>query len=181
MYRGFSELQNIARRVDMDLCSYRILRQDCNINVFRHWLAPLLYHTYLCQQIMWISSQRLLNMTKVSLRSYQYEDLPNPPSGSFKITEISAENDSDPVSCSLHITDWQNPQEYDALSYAWGDVNAKATVICQGRKLEITQNLYKRLAQLRYQNCSRFLFADAIWWGTQQTSNRRSFFLSISW
>lgn len=102
-------------------------------------------------------------MTEVSLGSYEYEDLPSPPPGSFRVAEILAGNDSDPVSCSLHITDWQDPQEYEALSYAWGDVNAKATVICQGRKLEVTQSLYKGLAQLRYQDRSRFLFADAIW------------------
>jgi hypothetical protein len=102
-------------------------------------------------------------MSEYSLKSYQYKDLPKPPPGSFRVAEILPGGEDDPVSCLLHTIDWSNSLEYEAVSYAWGDPNATAVVICQGKRVEVTQSLYGALAQLRYQDRSRLLYADALW------------------
>ena len=98
-----------------------------------------------------------------NMSKYQYEDLPNPPPDSFRGAELLPEEEGDTVSCLLHDTDRSNPPEYEALSYAWGDPNDRATVICQGERLEVSQSLYGGLAQLRYQDRSIIVHADALW------------------
>jgi hypothetical protein len=92
---------------------------------------------------------------------YQYEDLPNPTS--FRVVELLPGKEGDPVSCLLHVIDWSNRLEYEAVSYAWGDPNARAPIICDGKIIEVTQNLHRGLNHLRFQDRSRFLWADAIW------------------
>ena len=78
-------------------------------------------------------------MSDYLLESYQYEDLPQPPPGTFRIVELLPGKSGDIVSCLLHVADWTNPPDYEALSYAWGDPNAKATILCHGKKIAVTQ------------------------------------------
>lgn len=94
------------------------------------------------------------------LEPYQYEDLPTQTS--FRVIELLPGQESNPVSCLLHIVDWSNPLEYEAISYAWGDPSAIAPVTCHGKRLEVTRNLHRGLTHLRLQDRSRFLWADAI-------------------
>ena len=92
---------------------------------------------------------------------YQYGDLPSPTS--FRVAELLPGKEDDPISCLLHVVDWSNWLEYEAISYAWGDPNARASIICDGKIIEVTQNLHRGLTHLRFQDRSRFLWADAIW------------------
>ena len=94
---------------------------------------------------------------------YKYEDLPDPPPPCFRVAELLPGEGGDPVSCLLHIADLSKSPEYEALSYAWGDLNARATIICQGKRVEVSQSLYTGLTHLRYPDRSRYLFADALW------------------
>ena len=95
------------------------------------------------------------------LEPYQYEDLPTQTS--FRVFELLPGQEGDPVTCLLHILNWSDPREYEAISYAWGDPSATAPVACHGKRLEVTQNLHRGLTHLRLQDRSRFLWADAIW------------------
>lgn len=103
-------------------------------------------------------------MSKYPLESYQYDELPNPPPDSFRIAEVLPGKEDDTISCLLHLTNWSSPLEYEAVSYAWGDRNAKATVICHGKRMEVTKSLHGALSMFRYQDRSRLLYADALWW-----------------
>lgn len=102
-------------------------------------------------------------MSDCPLESYQYEDLPQPPQGTFRIVELLPGDKGDMVSCLLHVADWSKPPEYEALTYAWRDHNAKAPILCHGIQIEVTQSLHGGLTHLRYQDRSRLLFADAPW------------------
>lgn len=95
------------------------------------------------------------------LELYRYEDLPSQTS--FRVLELLPGEEGSPVSCLVHPVDWSNTVEYEAISYAWGNPNAKAPIICHGKRLEITQNLHGGLVRFRLQDRSRFLWADAIW------------------
>ncbi|KAL8831714.1 MAG: hypothetical protein Q9170_005176 [Blastenia crenularia] len=101
-------------------------------------------------------------MSEYLLEPYRYDDLPDPPPGSFRVAEVLPGRNEDPVSYLLRSTDLSNPLEYEALSYAWVDLNDRATVICEGKRVEVTRSLYGALAQLRYQDRSRLLYADAL-------------------
>jgi hypothetical protein len=102
-------------------------------------------------------------MSEDLLEPYEYENLPNPPPASFRVAELLPGKDGDAVTCLLRQIDWSNLPEYEALSYTWGDINARATVICKGKRVEVTQSLYGALAHLRYQDRSRLVYADALW------------------
>ena len=99
-------------------------------------------------------------MSEHPLETYQYEDLPTQTS--FRVVELLTGEDDNPVSCLLHVVDW-SPMEYEAISYAWGDPNARAPITCDGKRLEVTQNLCGGLNQVQFQYRSRFLWADALW------------------
>ena len=94
--------------------------------------------------------------------SYQYEDLPTLTS--FRVAELLPGEENSPISCLLHKVNWFKPLEYEAISYAWGDPNVTAPIICNGKTLIVTQNLHKGLNHLRLTDRSRFLWADAIWY-----------------
>ena len=66
-----------------------------------------------------------------------------------------------PAACTLshgtiHLT-------MKGLSYAWGDPHAKQRVICDGKKLNIGQNLHSALLHLRYPDKPRLLWVDCLW------------------
>ena len=77
--------------------------------------------------------------------------------------------------CALHVDD---PPEYEALSYAWGDATKSCTVFVESQeiadpfpgsptvsgrsRLAITYNLDETLRYLRYQDKHRVLWIDAV-------------------
>lgn len=93
---------------------------------------------------------------------YTYEKLPS--SSSFRILELLPGAEDESICYKLHFSDWMFPDElpYEAISYAWGDPKITADTICDGKVLAVTSNLKDGLAQLRYQDCSRYLWADSI-------------------
>jgi hypothetical protein len=95
------------------------------------------------------------------LHTYRYTDLPTDTS--IRVLELLPGNESDPISCLLHIIDGQDAREYEAVSYAWGDPNVKVPINCDGKRLEITLNLHAALIHIRFEDRARFLWADAIW------------------
>ena len=109
------------------------------------------------------SDHHIMEISKSIGSLHPYDELPQPPPDSFRVAEILPGRGDQPVSCLLHTTNWNNPPPYEAVSYAWGDANAKAQVLCNGKIIEVTQSLYRALLQLRYQDRSRFLYADALW------------------
>ncbi|PHH84878.1 hypothetical protein CDD83_1229 [Cordyceps sp. RAO-2017] len=91
---------------------------------------------------------------------YDYETLPTPTA--FRILELQPAHEGSPISCVLHTIDWPVVPQYEAISYAWGDPEVQASIICHGKRLEITKSLESGLTHLRLQDRSRYLWADAI-------------------
>jgi Heterokaryon incompatibility protein (HET) len=101
-------------------------------------------------------------MGTLSQDPYRYESLPAPTS--FRVLELLPGKTDESISCLLHQVDWSNLRDYEAISYAWGDPNAKAPINLHGKIVEVTENLHAGLLHLRYEDRSRFLWADALWW-----------------
>ena len=95
------------------------------------------------------------------LEPHQHENLPTKTS--LRVAEILPGQGDDPISCILHVVDVSNPQQYEAVSYAWGDASLRAPVCCDGKRLEVTRNLHIALTHLRLQDRPRILWADALW------------------
>jgi Heterokaryon incompatibility protein (HET) len=96
-----------------------------------------------------------------SLEHYQYEDIHT--QGSFRVLELLPGKDNEPISFLLLKVDWTDPPEYEAVSYTWGDPNAKVTIICHGKKLEVGRNIHNGLTHLRFPDRSRILWIDCLW------------------
>jgi hypothetical protein len=92
---------------------------------------------------------------------YIYNALPT--AKSFRVAEVFPGRDGDGIYCKLHIVDWVTTPNYEAISYAWGDPNIKAPVICDGSIIQVTQSLHTALEHLRHEDRSRFVWADALW------------------
>ncbi|KAL8718324.1 MAG: hypothetical protein Q9225_004521 [Loekoesia sp. 1 TL-2023] len=61
---------------------------------------------------------------------------------------------------------------YEALSYAWGSSKLESSVICDGKRLRITQNLHSALLRLRQADRTRYLWVDAICIDQSNTQER---------
>lgn len=92
---------------------------------------------------------------------YKYEELLTETS--FRVCELLPGKSGDPISCLLHVGEWDKPREYEAISYAWGDSTVRAPVNVHGKVVEVTKNLHRGLRHLRLQDESRFLWADVLW------------------
>jgi hypothetical protein len=92
---------------------------------------------------------------------YEYMNLPT--ENSFRVLELLPGREHDPISCHLLPADWSNVPSYEAVSYAWGNPELTAPVLCHGKRVNVTQNLHNALTQLRHQDQSRLLWADALW------------------
>lgn len=92
---------------------------------------------------------------------YQFVDLRTETS--FRVLELLPGGDNAPISCLLHLADWIQPPEYEAVSYAWGDQNLKAPIKCQGKRLEVGRNIHSGLTALRLTDRSRILWVDGLW------------------
>ena len=102
-----------------------------------------------------------VKMVEHSSETYHYEDLPTETS--IRVIELLPGKAGDIVSCLLHVVDWLNPRQYDALSYTWGNPHEKVPIICHGKKLEVPVNLHTALTRFRYEDRSRYLWTDALW------------------
>lgn len=91
---------------------------------------------------------------------YRYQRLPSRTS--FRILELLPGEKNAPISYRLHIADWADSTQYEAVSYTWGDINQKTKTTCDGLDLMITHNLKDALVSMRRQDQSRFLWADAV-------------------
>lgn len=91
---------------------------------------------------------------------YQYAMLPS--DSSFRVLELFRGKKNNPISYRMHIVDWSSPPHYEAISYAWGDVKDTTYSLCDGLILPLTESLKGGLAAMRYEDKSRWLWADAI-------------------
>jgi hypothetical protein len=103
-----------------------------------------------------------------------YLPWPNAPSHGFKYTPLTGARevrllilqpgqDNEMVTCHLRSTVIDNSDiDFEAISYCWGDLRKKRSIICEGRRLRVTTNLFDALRHLRGKDHTRMLWADAV-------------------
>ncbi|KAF3920877.1 hypothetical protein ABW21_db0205878 [Orbilia brochopaga] len=87
---------------------------------------------------------------------------PLPSDNAFRVAEILPGQKDSPIICRLHVTDFCNPPNYEAISYAWGDITPTDLIVVNGKQLVIIRSLYTAINHMRYRDRSRFLWADFI-------------------
>jgi hypothetical protein len=76
------------------------------------------------------------------------------------------------IEISLSVQALSSTQPYEALSYVWGDPSQSRAVKCGGDTLNITDNLYLCLLELRKEGYRHFLWIDAICINQSDTEER---------
>ncbi|KAH8159575.1 hypothetical protein CIB48_g8671 [Xylaria polymorpha] len=101
--------------------------------------------------------------------SYAYEELTCSNAKTIRLIELLPKGkniDARSIpQVKFHQTALENPQrlKYEALSYCWGSKTPLHPVLCDGSSVVwVTQNLFDALQELRLEDKSRMLWADAI-------------------
>ncbi len=96
------------------------------------------------------------------LRSQQYQKLLDRYDIRFLVLHPGKFNDD--ITVHLEQSNLQDRHDdYEALSYAWGNQNATRSIYTHdGIEIPVTENLHDALQQLRYSNVSRSLWVDSI-------------------
>jgi Heterokaryon incompatibility protein (HET) len=90
---------------------------------------------------------------------YQYSELPG--KDWIRLITILSERDGKiEIRLSVHALSSSPP--YETLSYLWGTSGESKTINCEGGNLDVTDNLYLCLLELREEVSRRFLWIDAI-------------------
>jgi len=94
---------------------------------------------------------------------FDYDAHPVRGSMQTRILRLQAGKDMEIVECEMETVDLDDPDfEYEALSYHWGAEKPLTPINCNGRRLDVTQNLKMALNNLRPSQGSRTLWVDAI-------------------
>ncbi|KAG4438673.1 hypothetical protein IFR05_005854 [Cadophora sp. M221] len=89
------------------------------------------------------------------------------PTKDFRLVILHpALEDNEEIKCTLQHADLNNPGEFEALSYAWGDQTEKHTITVNDQEFEVTSSLAHALRNLRnlrpHSRLRRTLWIDAI-------------------
>lgn len=68
----------------------------------------------------------------------------------------------DPIRCELELMPLDDVRPYEAVSYVWGRTTDRVVILCHGKKLKITRNLFEALKRFRRRRKTRILWADAV-------------------
>jgi hypothetical protein len=93
-----------------------------------------------------------------------YRYVPLKSEKSFRVLVLEKGLPEEPIACSLREISSFQEEEYEALSYAWGEATSahQELIMCNDREVHIQTNLASALRALRRRNRPRVLWADAI-------------------
>jgi hypothetical protein len=95
-------------------------------------------------------------------QKFPYKQLPKP--ASFRVFDLSPGEQGQEIMVSLRTVTWEDPPDYEAISYAWGATKRTVPIRCDDTLLWVTKNLRYALLKLRHLDRPRTLWADAIWY-----------------
>ena len=123
-------------------------------------LSPPFY-TLKDGSILYIFQVSFVPTSLTMAEPYLYGELGTPTS--FRVAELLPGKKDDPIRCLLHLVEWANLLDYEAISYAWGNAADKMSILVHEKPLNVTRNLSIALNHLRYEDRSRYIWVDAIW------------------
>ncbi|KAF4539592.1 Heterokaryon incompatibility protein [Lasiodiplodia theobromae] len=100
------------------------------------------------------------SMEGESQTTFDYKPLESP--NAFRTFTLLPGSSSEPVQCTINNRAPDDVTPYEALSYVWGKETDRTNIVCDGKELNIPQNLSDFLLQLRSPTEARVLWADSI-------------------
>ncbi|KAI0487733.1 HET-domain-containing protein [Xylaria cf. heliscus] len=82
--------------------------------------------------------------------------------GQVRLLQIAPGRDDEPIRCSYQIASVNENVPYYTLSYVWGKMDRNRTIIVEGTKAELTDNLFDALTCIRHEHRPRYLWVDAL-------------------
>ncbi|KAE9568677.1 hypothetical protein CGMCC3_g15249 [Colletotrichum fructicola] len=86
----------------------------------------------------------------------------DPTKREVRLLKLLAGNEADGINCELHTTSLDSPDDYEALSYVWGDSSDTRPITVQQTAKNVTMNLEAALRHLRYPDRARMLWVDVL-------------------
>lgn len=80
----------------------------------------------------------------------------------IRLIQIHPDSGDRPLQCSIIEAVIDSDVSFNAVSYVWGDPTNVQPIICNGRVLMVTRNLFAFLRRVRESGETSFLWADAI-------------------
>ena len=96
------------------------------------------------------------------MNKFQYDPL-DPGARSFRLLRL-LHGSTEEIECEIFEAVFQDEHliPYEALSYAWGNLETPHTIKLNNKRLAITDNLHVALKHLRVEDEDRILWVDAI-------------------
>lgn len=92
--------------------------------------------------------------------TYQYEELPN--DHSIRMLTLCAGEPGTPLHGKLSCFDIDSNDDYETISYTWGELDRSAQIVCDSGFVGITASLEGALERLRWTDGERRLWVDQI-------------------
>ena len=87
---------------------------------------------------------------------------PIPDDGTIRLLVLQPGAPSEPLRCRLFTANISTNPRYEAISYEWGDVTRRSSIMCDGKHRSITMNSDISLRRFRKTNEPRVLWIDAL-------------------
>lgn len=132
--------------------------------------------SYIASTTCWLSSEHSAVLPSQELEIMErprslYEPLPQ---GNYlRILLLHPGRFDHEISCDLISKSLeQSDDEYEAISYVWGNPDDTVDIICNGRSVSITVNLRDALRRFRDEKTARRLWADALCINQEDTQEK---------
>lgn len=100
--------------------------------------------------------------TSTSAEEDRYKYSPISAPGEIRCLILDCGSGDEPLTCELHHSNLEEGPVFEAISYVWGSSVKDHSILCNGRRLDITANLHQYLRQNRRSTETRVLWADSI-------------------
>ncbi|KAJ2979492.1 hypothetical protein NUW58_g7184 [Xylaria curta] len=82
--------------------------------------------------------------------------------GQIRLLEIAPGRGVEPIRCSYQIATADDETPYQTLSYVWGKMDGKKSIVVDSTEVELTDNLFDALMRIRHETEPRYLWVDAL-------------------
>ncbi|KAI1750500.1 HET-domain-containing protein [Xylaria castorea] len=82
--------------------------------------------------------------------------------GQVRLLQIAPGRVGETIRCSYHVASVDENFPYHTLSYVWGEMDGNKTIIVEGTKADLTDNLFDALTCIRHETEPRHLWVDAL-------------------
>jgi len=89
-----------------------------------------------------------------------YKQLASPTT--IRVLHVHPAPETDLLTCSLEHCDLDNNQEYEAVSYVWGDSDLSCSLTCDSKVTPVTRSLHEVLLRVRLPDRRRTVWIDGL-------------------